>query len=442
MVPEIGARLLRWALRYAFWISALAQLIVFLLLPIRPKPFGDRWFHEDASALVAALKGGATWSEVQVRHAPGPVLYYAVAYLWVPAAESGDLERHQYSAGVALNLGVLVFSLFLVWRAAILSGGLVAGAVAALLLAVNPIIPYYAWGILAEPPAYGGAALIAYAWARLSRRPAPSPAVWIATAAFGCTALIACRPNAILLVPLLGLLSLVPRLWGDERGQEVRRASLATAGLAMILCAALLIAPRLLFGGSNQQGVLGWVALHGSFQFRNDPLDWRYWDDAVRGGSTDYQAWRTTNDQIVERANRTGQSVDLARLRWVINDFLTNPHLRLQMGVVRALYSHVWVAHSASPHEFRLGPLRGSLAFYAVHGALNLSLWAAVVCFLGLCWKSRADLAAHWGLWAPWLSLLIFASLVYAEPRYLYPGLPGVYVGAGQLVSGWLRKLG
>jgi hypothetical protein len=47
----------------------------------------------------------------------------------------------------------------------------------------------------------------------------------------------------------------------------------------------------------------------------------------------------------------------------------------------------------------------------------------------------RADFASYWILWAPHFALLIFHALIYAEPRYLFPSLPGLTIMAS---IGWL----
>jgi hypothetical protein len=434
-------RFLDHLVRWAVFIAAAAQIVALLTTPLRPKPFGDRWFHEDAALLVAALQGDANWSTVQIRHAPGPVLYYAAAYLLASRVASQPSEQAQYTAGVSLNVLALLASLVLIWRAASLVAGPAAGAAAVYLLALNPLGPYYAWGILAEPPAYLGAALAIYGWARLSSTKHRNLSGGAALAVLGCAGLVACRPNAALLVILIAVVALVPRLWPTDRGYKIRKTTLVVAGLTAVLLALVFQLVKLgRSGSSNQTGTLAWVALHGSFQLRNEPFDWRYWDDKFRVGSADYGAWERTNGSIVNEAKRRGMDAGYLRLRWVAADFLSRPLLRLRMALLRVFYLHVWSAHSSSPANFRLGPLRGSVGFYVTHGILNVSFWIATVLLLVWCWKCRRRLGEQWGVWAPWLSLVIFSSLVYAEPRYLYPSQPGVYVGAALLLDSWLRK--
>ncbi|MGA2719899.1 MAG: hypothetical protein ABSF78_13125, partial [Candidatus Acidiferrales bacterium] len=47
----------------------------------------------------------------------------------------------------------------------------------------------------------------------------------------------------------------------------------------------------------------------------------------------------------------------------------------------------------------------------------------------------RGLFASYWPLWGPWLALLLFHSLTYAEPRYMLPAQPGLAVMAACVLA-------
>src|ERR1700742_4032050 len=64
----------------------LALLLTFLALsrlPFGVSKFSDVYFHEEAKHLAGVVKGTARWKDTRVSRAPGPVLYYALPYLFV-----------------------------------------------------------------------------------------------------------------------------------------------------------------------------------------------------------------------------------------------------------------------------------------------------------------------------------------------------------------------
>lgn len=422
--------------RHSFLVASGCVIAMLLAIPVRPKPFGDGWFHEDAKALAAALRGEQSWGAVSIRHAPGPVPYYAAAYLLASWSGLGTSDDSLHRAAVVLNSAALLASLFLVTRGAMLLGGPHAGVIAGYLTALNPLGAYYAWGVLAETPAYFSAALSVYGLGLMKAGKWVLHPRALMPLVLGLVGLIACRPNAFLTVAFALILWSLPgrHIWrnvGAARKATVVIVGL-TAGCLVAVFALVRCAPT---RNQQQMATLTWVMLHGSFQFRNEPFDWRYWDDEFRGDSADYAEWKATNAALASEARRTGRVLEDLRLNWVLDDLLSRPLLRLRMAGVRMLYLQFWTSHAGRPEHFKLGPLRGRPAYYLSHVSVNLIQCVATGLFLVWCWVSRRELVHHWPLWLPWFSLLLFSSFIYAEPRYLYPGQAGVFAAAGMQLS-------
>jgi hypothetical protein len=146
-------------------------LILFVLLsyaivhfmPFAPKKFGDDVFHVEAKAIAQAIHARNNWSELFITRAPGPVLYYAIPYSFLPADSSED---SYWLARLFWTVALMCLSVLLIRRAAAYSGDQLSGKVAAGIVLLTPFSVYYSYGIYAEPLAYLGVSLAAFGWAK------------------------------------------------------------------------------------------------------------------------------------------------------------------------------------------------------------------------------------------------------------------------------------
>ena len=427
------------------WLFLAVLLIEFAgvsLLPFAAKPFGDLNFYAEAKTLAGAIRGGAPWSEVAVTRGPGPVVYYTIPFLAVPPG-SGD--QVYWWAGFAWNVWWMAVALLCLRRAAAALGGRVAGIAAGALVLASPFSVYYSFGISAETPAYLGAAVLAYGWASgaMSRDRSSShgDVPWLA--AVGLSLLLLSRPNAALILPLLGLNAWL--LWrnpsaqarGDARG--LWWTMILAFAVTLVAAAAVRAAARAP-AGSPQLDNLSQVMFQGRFQYRTEPFDWRYWDNETRRGSADHSAWLWTRDSLTRKASTTRTPVSALRWRWVWTDLRDHPGVTIQSAAVRFLTLNLAFVNSTSPDAFRLGPISGYLSYWAFHLAVNLS-WLAI---LALCvlhaLRHPGTLSSYSPLWGPWVALLVFHLFTYAEPRYLFPGQPGLVVMATAMLSPFLAR--
>ena len=182
------------------------------------------------------------------------------------------------------------------------------------------------------------------------------------------------------------------------------------------------------------------VVFFGSFQFRTEPWDWRFWGKGTRQGSIDYQNWLDKRQELTDESARTGIAVSRLEMKWAMNDIIHHPIKRLQMFAIRVLALNIWIVNSVDPSAFHVGSLGGRSAYFLFHIVLNgiaLLLVFAAIWFLLL---NRAEFLSSWPLWGIWAGLLLFHAFTYAEPRYLLPGLPGLAILAGCAFSGKVSR--
>lgn len=406
--------------------------LALLCLPASPNRFGDQDFYLEARALAAALAGRAPWQEAAVTKAPGPVLFYTVPFLALP--DSAPPERY-WLAAVLWSGAWTTASVLLVRRTAARLAGPAAGRVAGACAVALPLCVYYSLGILAEPPAFAGAALLAWGWTRWWRRHAFRGSLLSPLAAGGgLLLLLLSRPNAALVVPLAATAA-VATAWRTRSGAG-RGAARATGcllvGVALAACLLQVGLGRLPGRRTavRQHAYLSYVVLHGRFQYRAEPWNWSYWDQD-RAGTPDYDAWLATQAALETEAAAAGQSLDALRRRWIVQDHLAHPLLALRQALTRCLTLNLLVVHSAAPERFALGPIPGPVVYLAAHLLVNGCAWLLLAAAAAGLWRGRAEALNLWPLAGPWLALLLFSASTYAEPRYLFPAQPGLLVLAG-----------
>ncbi len=426
----------RWDL--AALLCLAACFLVVANVGFRAKALGDTDFHIEAKALSAALRGETPWTSVAMTKAPAPVVYYAIPYLFI---KQGSPDDDYWRAGVfwtALWMGV---SLLLLRRAAARVGGTMAGVLAVVITLLNPFNIYYAFGINAENPAYLGTILMIAAWFWANDKTPADKSSWSSALALslGITVLILSRPNSALMLPLMMLGAIVLARRGDRAGILLGRSVLVVVlALAVTRIVIAQLPGRL--GVDRQGSYLAHVMFHGSFQYRTETWDWRFWDIKTRPDSADFITWSEELASLKLEALRENVPIASLEYQWILNDFLRNPLLRLKMAAVRALSIHVARVNSVRSQTFKIGPWEGPAAYWSVHVAINALSVLVLACALVLTFRHPGGAWPVWPIWVPWTALLAFHALFYAEPRYLLPTRPGLIVGAAALISGVLSQ--
>ncbi len=405
-------------------VCVLASFLAVANLPFTAKRFGDVDIYTDAKTFAGAIRGDAPWSSVGLNRLPFTTLYYAVPYVLVPA---GSPDDRYWKASVAWTLPWIAVSLLLIRRVARYMCGEMAGRTAIGLMLLSPFVVYYALGITADAPAWVTTTVFLSGWSQWEQRPSARA---FGLAVLGLAAMVLCRPNSLLVLACgigCGLLLLRKR-----RAQALFALGCGIVVLAITL--AVGVAESRLRDPAKARPALenlAHVAFHGSFQFRDEPWDWRFWDDDTRRGSVDYAHWVEQRTALKQAAERTGQLVSRLQLQWIARDYAEHPRLRLRIALIRILAFHVSLVNSVQPKEFHIGPLRGRVAWVFFHVLVNMSTFVLIAGALWFLISRRREFLSLWVLWAPWIALLIFHALTYVEPRYLMPARPALAIMAG-----------
>jgi hypothetical protein len=415
----------------------LSLYVAVAISPMAPKKFGDGDFHAEAKTLALAIQQAAPWTDVSITHAPAPVVYYVIPYL---AVLPGSDDNTYWLAAVIWTIGWMVLSILLIRRVGETIGGALVGKLAASFVILTPFGVYYSYGILAEVPAYIGAVLLAYGWARwrtASHKPSSFGAeCWLVSG--GLSLFVLSRPDALLVLPLA--LMAVAIMWRTRPLEARREAKLTTvyiiiASLVVAISSIIVTLLPVRAGSRPQTDTLSHVALQGRFQYRTEPWDWREWSRANRQGSADHTQWANKRADFKRESEETGIPVSKIQWRWILNDIWAHPVINVQMSLIRLLTVNLTFVNSKKSDAFRIGPLSGGLVYVGFHlivNLLNVLIIAASVWFL---FRRPRELASYWVLWGPWLALLIFHTLSYGEPRYLYAGRPGLLIMAAIVLA-------
>jgi 4-amino-4-deoxy-L-arabinose transferase-like glycosyltransferase len=407
--------------------------VVVWRLPFGTPKLGDGFFHRDAKTLALAVRGVEPWRDFSIFRAPAPVLFYAIPYIVVSPGSTND---QYWRAAFVWTIGWMLLSLLLIRRTAEWLGGGLAGKLAVCLMLVTPFWVYYSYGILAESPAFLGVVLFTYGWVRWERsgqRPSlRAKGAW--PVCLGISLFILSRPNALL---LLGF-ALLAAAWQYRaklpQGIRVAKFTLLTVVVVSLVFGAATAGVQAL--PKHPQGeFLAYIVFNGAFQFRTEPWDWHYWDKISRRGSVDYAAWDRAYKEISRQSKETGIAASDLMAKWLKQDVVEHPFLWTRMAAVRTLALHTSFVNSKRPEAFRVGPISGWLVYVIFHvlvNAVNVLLIGGAIWFLITRW---GQLASHWPLWGPWLSLALFHMVVYAEPRYLFPVRPCITIMAAAALT-------
>jgi hypothetical protein len=316
------------------------------------------------------------------------------------------------------------------------------GLLSVLLFFIFPIQCYYSLGILAEAPAFFSLALALYGWSKAFHNPNKFVG-WILMT-LGIWFLILNRPNTMLLLGL-GFLVVFYAYFKNKDFLKIYGKKLIVSlscvgfmGFGVLQMAKAITGTK---SEENQEGLLYFVAFQGRFQFREEPTDFRFWDDEVRADSKDYQSWRTQGEAlgtIIANTHRT--SNDVYR-EFLIKDIFEHPFWFTRQFVVKCFYGHIYFINSVKPEKFHLGPIHGVLGYWFIILLINtINIIIIIGAFLFL-FKEK-NLITFWPFWGVIIALLLFHGLTYMEPRYIFPSRVALYImsAAGLYRIGWIQR--
>ncbi|WP_284651772.1 phospholipid carrier-dependent glycosyltransferase [Flavobacterium terrisoli] len=419
-------------------ISSLMMIVV-LNLPFKAKPFGDITFHEESKNLALFLKGDIGYDKVTITKAPGPIIFYTPAYLVAP---SDATDNQLWVYGVVFTFIIITISLLLIFRIGSSFFSKEVGLLSVLLFFIFPIHCYYSLGILAEAPAFFSLTLALFGWSIAYHKPEKKKG-WLLLI-LGMWFLILNRPNAMLLLGF-GILVVLFTFFKNKDFFAAYGKKLVIACFAVgVLGVAVLQLAKIITGTKsvgNQEELLYFVAHQGRFQFREEPTDFRFWDNEIRPDSKDYQNWVQSIVDLEQTKVKTGQTHSAVYRQFLIDDALEHPFLFTRQFFVKCFYGHVYFINSVKPKDFALGPIHGVIGYWSfilLINSINLIILFGAFLFL---YKEK-NLLRYWPFWAVIIALLIFHGLTYMEPRYMFPARVALYImsAAGLYKIGWIQR--
>ncbi|WP_293872958.1 glycosyltransferase family 39 protein [Flavobacterium sp.] len=418
--------------------SALMMLIV-LNLPFKAKPFGDDTFHVESKNLARYLKGDLSYDKVTITKAPGPIIFYTPAY-FIASSKATDNQLWNYA--VVFTFIIVTISLLLIFRIASSLFSKEVGLLAIALFFIFPIHCYYSLGILGEVPAFFSLTVALYGWTIVFQNPNKKRG-WILLI-FGLWFLILNRPNTMLILGLGFVIILYSFFKRKEFYKTYGKKLALTFCCVGILGFGVLQLAKAITGtksNEDQQGLFYYVAHIGRFQFREEPTDFRFWDNDNRADSKDYQNWAKSGTELAVIMEKTHQSSNKVYRDFLINDALEHPFWFTRQFFVKCFYGHVYFINSVQPNAFHLGPLHGTTGYWFIIlliNCINILLIFGAFVFL---FKEK-NLINYWLFWSIIIALLIFHGLTYIEPRYMFPARVALYImsAAGLYSIGWFRN--
>jgi len=419
-------------------ISSLMMLVV-LNLPFKAKPLGDITFHEEAKNLALYIKGVGSYDKVVITKAPGPILFYTPAYV---LASSNATDNQLWVYGVVFTFIIITISLLLIFRIGSSFFSKEVGLLSVLLFFIFPIHCYYSLGILAEAPAFFSLALALYGWSKAFHN--PNKILGWVLMTLGFWFLLLNRPNTMLLLVLgflvVGFAYLNNKEFYKSYGKKlvVSFCCIGLLGFGVLQMAKAITGTK---SGENQEGLLYYVAFQGRFQFREEPTDFRFWDNETRADSKDYQNWGKTGELVENKIVKSHRPPNEVYREFLISDVVEHPFWFTRQFFVKCFYGHVYFINSVKPEKFQLGPLHGVLGYWFIIflvNAINIVIIMGALLFL---FKEK-HLINYWPFWGILIALLLFHGLTYMEPRYMFPSRVALYSisAAGLYRLNWVKR--
>jgi 4-amino-4-deoxy-L-arabinose transferase-like glycosyltransferase len=424
-----------------FIVSVSTVLMLFVsTLPFKANKFGDMNFHIESKNVALFLKGKVDFDKVVITKAPGPILFYTPAYLLAPADATDD-QLWLYAV-IFLSI-ITTLGLLIIFRVGCLFFSKEVGLLAVLLFFIFPIHCYYSFGILAEIPAFFSLTLAIFGWALAYEEPHEKRG-WLVLN-FGMWLLIMNRPNAMLLLGILFVVVVYSyfknKSFFENYGKKLALTFLIVTALSV---GGLQLAKRTTLNksGENQETLFYFVAHQGRFQFREEPLDFRFWDNNNRSDSKDYQNWVKSREELAAEMTKTNRSFAAVYKEFIITDALSHPFWFARQFFVKCMYGNLNVISKVKPQEFKLGPFSGVVGYWGfllILNAINLFVLVGVALFL----IQEKNWIHYWIFWGIAVSLLVFHGLTYMEPRYIFPSKVALYLmsAAGLYRIHWIKKV-
>lgn len=411
----------------------LAAFFVSRLRFARPSPFGDGDIFAQAVALARLIRGGGDLASFELTDQIFPVVFYSLPFTLF---SSPATQEELWAAAVAWNHLWVLATLLLIRRAATRLGVAARGLWAVAPFLLYPLAFYYCYAIHAEIAGFVASSFVVWAWLATCRDQGESvPAVAAGLFVLASMALFLTRPS-VGLAPVIALLLAVGVI--RSGGPQARDGRILIGLLCLALLGVLATAALVKNLPAHERSLLGQeraiarTLLAGRFQFRADLRDWRYFGSR-EPDSPDLVGWEEVRRNF-GFAPGSGPPRSKELLRWVRRDYLSQPLLVLRQTLFKLVFIHMQRLNSLTHSSVQGRPILAVL-----YWLLHIGLWCALAAVVvgNVVWLARRrlpELLRTWPLWGIWLSLALVHAMTYAEPKYLFPALPGIFL----LTAAWV----
>jgi len=406
-------------------IVSLLMMVVVLNLPFKAKAFGDDLFHKEAKNFALYIKGDINFDAVTITRAPAPVLCYSLVYVFVPS-EASDITYWSYAV-VFMSL-ILIISMMLIFRIGSAFFSKEVGLLSIVIFFIFPIHFYYSLGIGAEVFSFFSITIALYGWSKIFIKNNDKKG-WLFFI-IGICFLILNRPNALLILPMSLVIVLYAYFKNKEFYNKFGLKIISSVFIIGLLSFSVLKISKSLTNSKSekkQEELFYYVAHQGRFQFREEPLDLRYWESDVRSDSRDYQNWLKSDGELDIQMMKYSKTYNEVYKNFLINDFFEHPFLFIRQFFVKCFYGHIYIINSIKPADFKLlffNGKKGYTIFILLVNSINILIVLGFFIFL----FTEKNLIRYWLFWSIILALIIFHGMTYMEPRYLFPSRVALYL--------------
>ncbi|MGV8995192.1 MAG: hypothetical protein ACOH1O_13915 [Flavobacterium sp.] len=395
--------------KFPFLITAFTCLI-FFFLPFKPKPFGDGEYNEGTINLIEFILNNFS-GNVRIDKGLFTLIYYLLPYSIVYYFKTASFY---FAAGAVFNCLTTCLAVKYIFKAfELMSFSSKTKLIILVLLSLFPIHIYYAFGVLAEPPAFLIVSLFVYFWIKTSYIGDFSTKNLFLLAILN-VALVGVRPNLLPFVAAFLIIILFAKFcW---RSKMIYMATFFSFFFLLFFAEKAINNTD----GEFKKKVFRYQILWSRFELRDEPYNWLPQHGQDEFASSDYLnnlKKRAELDNIIEVNEYDPTSY---YLKWVLNDIKENPFLTLRQYSLKFFQGQ----------SFIISPLMKSdkspMIKYGIHlfiNSINFILIFSSIFGLLILYRNNQTLLLlpFFFLWG-WSLLYIF--IFHSEQRYMFPARP------------------
>lgn len=397
-----------FTIRNSLIIAGLVFWVTFIASPIKPKPFGDDVWNNEAKIIAGIIKGDIDASELKFKHSILPTLYYLPPALLT----GGDGHSKGYLiAGIVWNFIFYIIALLLYFRLVNKYAGQFGLFIMLLSIIVIPYFSYYQLGFLSEPLSFFLVAVIIYYYDKyLIYKTTALLVAWIIPAGL----LLANRPNFIAIVPLLLLFSIL---------LKKKYFAFAGVGILVIFFGVNLFYKLQTTIEKKDNAVFLLEQIHvGQFPLRKEFTDWSFFNNEFRANSIDYKEYDESRSKISQLVTIDSVDKKKALIDEIIYQMSENPMASILLPFKKIIHGNSLHVGSTIPGPLTIKYIKQNPVLFLINLTTNIFNWVLIFFAIIFFIKQKSLAASPFLLYILIIiSFVAFNSVSASEQRYLFP---------------------